>query len=62
MTHDRDYYSAMTTEGLLITAREDGINPELAIALANRIADNNPAYEGYRGTFRFNHEDNKTHA
>jgi hypothetical protein len=62
MTHDRTYYSAMSTQGLLLTAREQGINPELAIAITNRLADTNPAYEGYRGTFRFNHEDNKTHA
>lgn len=62
MTHDRSYYSAMDTAVLLRTAREDGINPELAIAITNRLADTHPAYEGYRGTFRFNHEDNKTHA
>lgn len=62
MTHDRTYYSAMSTYRLLLIAREEGINPELAIAMAERLADSDYTFEAFRGTFRFNHEDNKTHA
>ena len=38
MTHDRDYYRALFTLELLRIAREDGLNPELAIAITERLA------------------------
>ena len=36
--HDRDYYRSLDAAKLLILAVEDGINPEMAIALADKLA------------------------
>lgn len=36
---DRDYYRSLTPERLLLTAREEGINPEMAIAIAEALAE-----------------------
>ena len=53
--HDRVYYRSLTTRKLLLHASEVGINPEMAIALANELAEK--ARESYLiGSFRFNHE------
>lgn len=38
MTHDRDYYRSYSVRDLLRLAREDGINPEMAIVLAEQLA------------------------
>jgi len=36
--HDRDYYRAWPAGLMLQTAVEDGLNPELAIAIAEELA------------------------
>lgn len=36
---DRDYYRSLTSERLLLLAREEGINPEMAIAIAEALAE-----------------------
>lgn len=36
--HDRDYYRSLDAIKLLILAVESGINPEMAIALADKLA------------------------
>lgn len=35
---DRDYYRSMPTRVLLILAAEEGLNPEMAIAIAEELA------------------------
>lgn len=34
---DKDYYRCLGTEALLMAAREDGIDPEMAVVLAERL-------------------------
>ena len=52
---DRDYYRAMTLVKIMRTAQE-GINPEMAIALADRLA---VCYAPHlEGSFHFNHKEN----
>ena len=36
--HDRDYYRALHTSELVLLAREEGINTEMAIAMADKLA------------------------
>lgn len=38
MTHDRDYYRSLSSRALLVQAVEDGINPEMAVAMAEHLA------------------------
>ena len=53
--HDRAYYRSLTTRQLLLHASEVGINPEMAIAISDELAEE--AGESYLiGSFRFNHE------
>lgn len=60
MTHDRDYYRCLHTDDLVETARREGLNPEMAIAiterLAERLAEVSTIYVavGGRGNFHFN--------
>lgn len=60
MTYDRDDYRCMSDEALLELAEERGIDEELAIVLAEKLA----AAPGYskRGKFRANYQGTKTHA
>ena len=53
--HDRDYYRALPIGVLLNLAVEEGINPEMAIALAEGVAEllSKPRMVG---RFTFNHE------
>lgn len=58
MRKDRDDYRVMYTHLLLQEAREQGINPEMAVAMAERLhdlvrGDANSA-EGYGGMYKFN--------
>lgn len=62
MAQDRDYYRSLTVDNLLLLAREEGINPEMAIVLAEELQT--ARYEGYdeyayegqaAGHFQFNH-------
>lgn len=39
MTHDRDYYRAIPVRILLILAVEQGLNPEMSIAIAEKLAE-----------------------
>lgn len=41
MQHDRDDYRALGTHALLRAAREYGLNPEMAIAITERLATEN---------------------
>lgn len=54
LTHDRDFYRAMTAASLLNYARERGLNPELAIAMAEKLGEINNPFRGWRGVFTFN--------
>lgn len=38
MQHDRDYYRCLSNVGLLRAAREEGVNAEMAVVLAERLA------------------------
>lgn len=61
--HDRDYYRALSSLQLLTVAGEDGINPEMAIALAEHLADKLYYPTGAKtGKFHFKDERTKTHA
>lgn len=58
--HDRDYYRCLTTAELLALARDEGINPEMAVAMAERLSEKGAGYYGAthakRGfEFNFNH-------
>ena len=53
--HDRAYYRSLTTRQLLLHASEVGINPEMAIAIANELAEE-MGESCMIGSFRFNHE------
>lgn len=55
--HNREYYRALSTEGLVLLAREDGINPEMAVAMAERLAQRTHGHSAKRG-FEFNHGGN----
>lgn len=46
---DRDYYRSLSNAALAAAAREEGINPEMAIAAVERIAPTR-----MRGNFHFN--------
>ncbi len=55
MQRDRCDYRAMDAQRLLELARDNGIDPEMAIALADALAEAF-ALGHWRGQFRFNHE------
>jgi len=55
---DRDYYRALGTHSLLTHARENGLNPELAIAVTERLAAKEH-WANLIGHFHFNKE--RTH-
>lgn len=38
MQYDRNYYRALSERELLLRAKEHGINPELAVAITERLA------------------------
>lgn len=53
MKHDRSCYRSLDTALLLRMAREHGLNPEMSIALAERLAEE---HEGHTiGQYHFNH-------
>lgn len=56
MTHDRDYYRCLHTDDLVETARREGLNPEMAIAITERLAEvlAVDGAAGGRGNFQFN--------
>lgn len=56
MMHDRDYYRCLHTDDLVETARREGLNPEMAIAITERLAERVAVYgaAGGRGNFHFN--------
>lgn len=60
MQHDRSYYRAMSTEALIQRAAEDGLNEEMTIAIAERLADFF-CHDNLIGCFHFN-EGTKKHA
>lgn len=63
MTHDRDYYRSLSDVVLVDAARREGVNPEMAIALAERLADKVYYPSGYlRGCFTFNQPENTDNA
>lgn len=39
MTHDRAYYRSLSARALLVLAVEEGINPEMAVAIAEELAE-----------------------
>lgn len=53
MPFDRDYYRALGTFDLLMHARDNGLNPELAIAITERLAAKEH-YANLVGHFHFN--------
>lgn len=58
--HDRDYYRCLDTLDLVRQARDEGINPEMAVAMAERLADSLRRYYGGDADklgfeFNFNH-------
>ena len=55
MPRDRNDYRAMCDTAIITVAREEGIDPEMAIALAEKLAE--IYFEGQRGRFRFNHKE-----
>ena len=58
MPRDRDDYRSMSSVGILKTAREEGIDPEMAIVLAEKLAAQTWAHHEYgAGCFRFNHKE-----
>ena len=57
---DRDYYRALDSHRLLTLAREEGINPEMAIALADRVANLDYGVSHMTGSFHFNHSKETT--
>lgn len=61
MQHDRDYYRAMSVGTLLTAALEDGINPEMAIVIAEELAIRT-IWGEYTGKFHFNERTTNTHA
>lgn len=60
MTHDRDYYRCLHTDDLVDAARREGLNPEMAIAITERLAEvlvevlAADGAAGGRGNFQFN--------
>ena len=54
--NDRTYYRSLTTGKLLLHASEVGINPEMAIAIADELAELVGEIR-LSGSFRFNHEE-----
>lgn len=56
MTHDRDYYRCLHTDDLVDAARREGLNPEMAIAITERLAEvlAVDGAAGGRGNFHFN--------
>lgn len=59
MPRDRDDYRAMSDTAIIVVAREEGIDPEMAIALAEKLAKRTftcgPGH--HYGRFRFNHKE-----
>lgn len=62
---DRDDYRSLSDAALLLTAREQGIDPEMAIVLAERLEEHDrmihrfgslPTHTG--GRYAFNHRSN----
>ena len=66
MQHDRSYYRALGTKALINEAREEGINPEMAIAIAERLARDfdrwTDRWTDQTGKFHFNERTTNTHA
>lgn len=56
MTHDRDFYRSLSHRSLLLVAEEEGINPEMAIALAEALAEAYDPARCRRGHFHFRKE------
>ena len=54
VTHDRDYYRALSSFELVDLARDEGINPELAIAAVERLAKACHGYQAAKRGFEFN--------
>jgi hypothetical protein len=55
---DRCDYRTLSAPGLLALARDEGINPEMAIAIADKL---DALCHGAVGTgFHFNHHDKET--
>lgn len=54
--HDRDYYRACSPDVLLKQAQEQGINPEMAIVLAEALAYASGYRNRLQGKFAFNKE------
>lgn len=61
MMHDRDYYRCLHTDELVETARREGLNPELAIAITERLAEQTSVCGavGGRGNFYFNRSETR---
>lgn len=61
-THSREYYRALSTGELVTRAREEGLNPEMAIAVIERLAVLGVAQEhgqqGEKRGFEFNNGGN----
>jgi hypothetical protein len=55
MQRDRDDYRSMSPKALTDLARDEGINPEMAIAMAEKLRRIISPYEDVRG-FVFNRE------
>lgn len=55
MQRDRDDYRSMSDKRITDIAREEGIDPEMAIVLAEKLA--NVYWEDQTGRFRFNHKE-----
>lgn len=53
MAHDRDYYRGYSPVALLRLAREDGLNKEMAIAIAEHLASEYHL-QHTRGQYHFN--------
>lgn len=60
MQHDRDYYRSLGDVVLVDAARREGINPEMAIALAERLSAK--LYQPLQGCFTFNQPENTDNA
>jgi len=54
MTHDRNYYRVLITAELLRIARDEGLNPEMAITIADKLAGQIRATTHTVGAYHFN--------
>lgn len=53
-THSREYYRSLSDERLVTLAREEGINPEMAIAVVERLAVRSTQVDSSKLGFEFN--------